>query len=265
MIESETKSHDRELINTFSGHRSVQKANLRSFYFQRSQPATEQAFRRFLYGLEKRQIVTPIGAGIYAFLYESSQPASKKKHFLPDWSQEFIALNQAIQEAFPYIQYLGWETRVLHEFMLHQPGQNLFIIETEKDVCESAFNLLSQKYPGRTFFDPDRVMMKRYVLHQPDSILISRLITQAPKRTAQGISFPKLEKILVDIFVDEEKYFFFQGDELVHIFENAFASYWISERTLFRYGGRRKASKRLRQFINTQTQVKLSLTMENAE
>ena len=265
MIESEPKSHDFELINAFSGSRSVQKADLRNFYYQHSRAATEQAFRRFVYGLEKRQIITPIGAGDYAFHDNSSQKAAKKKRFSPNWSQELVVLNKVVQEAFPNIQYLGWETRVLHEFMIHQPGQNLFIIETEKDVCESVFNHLNQRYPGQTFLDPDRLTMERYVLHQPDSVLISRLITQSPKKTVDGNPFPKLEKILVDIFVDGDKYFFFQGEELVRIFENAFSSYWISEKTLFRYAGRRKASMKLRHFISTQTQIELSQPQENPE
>jgi hypothetical protein len=67
----------------------------------------------------------------------------------------------------------------------------------------------------------------------------------------------------VDIFVDGEKYFFFQGDELVRIFENAFSSFWISEKTLLRYAGRRKVSVKLRQFISKQTQIQLSQLPEN--
>ena len=265
MRKSEVKVDEAELQNTFSGSQSVQKSELRNFYKQHSQPATEQSFRRFLYGLEKRQIIAPIGAGVYAFYDQTLPPAAKKKCFSPSWSQELGKLNDVFKKAFPYAQYLVWETRVLHEFMLHQPGQNFFILETEKDVCESAFNLLSQEYSGRTFLDPTRVTMERYVLPQHDSILISRLVTQAPKRTVQGIPFPKVEKILVDIFVDRDKYYYFQGEELARIFENAFSIYWISEKTLIRYAGRRKVSAKLRQFIREHTQIELSLFPENAE
>jgi hypothetical protein len=122
MIESDTKSHDLELINAFSGSRSVQKADLRNFYYQHSRAATEQAFRRFVYGLEKRQIITPIGAGVYAFHDKSSQKAAKKKRFSPNWSQELVVLNKVVQEAFPNIQYLGWETRV-SEPVHHRNGK----------------------------------------------------------------------------------------------------------------------------------------------
>ena len=263
MKTNEQQSHDLEVRNAFSGTRLVHKADLRNYYYQHSREATEQAFRRFLYGLEKRQTIIAVGAGGYEFHDRSSQQTTKKKLFSPNWSQELASLNKSVQAAFPYIQYLCWETRALHEFMLHQPGQNIFIVEAEKDVCESVFYHLRQQNPGKVFLDPDRITMERYVLSQSDNILVSRLITQSPKKTTHGLPYSKLEKILVDIFVDEEKYYFFQGEELVRIFENAFSSYLISEITLFRYAGRRKASKKLRQFFSTQTQIELSLPTEN--
>jgi len=265
MKNSDPKSYDLELRNAFAGSQSIYKANLRKFYNQHSQAMTDQAFRRFLYGLEKRKIIIPIGAGIYALQDTSSQQNGKKKNFSPTLSQDLVALNMVIRDAFPYVQYLGWETRVLHELMIHQPSQNYFIVETEKDVCESLFNFLNSKYSSRTFLDPDQVIMERYVVHQPDSIIISRLITQAPKKKVHGVPFPKLEKILVDIFTDEEKFFFFQGEELVRIFENAFTSYWLNEKTLFRYAGRRKVGMKLRQFISKQTQIELSQVQGNIE
>ncbi len=265
MKENNDKINEAELQKTFSGFQSVQKSDLRNFYKQHSQAATEQSFRRFLYRLEKRQIITPIGAGVYAFHAKISSMTTKKKHFSPSWSQELGKLNEMFQKAFPYAQYLLWETRVLHEFMLLQPGQNFFILETEKDVWESAFNFLSQEYPGRTFLAPNRETMERYVLPQPDSILISRYVTESPKRTVRGIPFPKLEKILVDIFAGEDIYYFFQGEELALIFENAFSTYWVNEKTLFRYARRRKVSAKLNKFIHQNTQIELSQFLENVE
>lgn len=265
MRKSEGTVSELQLRNAFSRSRSVQKSDLRNFFAHHSQAPTEQAFRRFMYGLEKQQIIIPIGAGIYAFQDQGSLPATKKKHFSPAWSQELGKLNEMVRNAFPYAQTLVWETRLLHEFMLHQPGQNLFILETEKDVCESAFHLLNQEYPGRIFLDPNRLTMERYVMSRPDSILISRMITQSPRQTVSGVLCPRLEKILVDIFVDGDRYYYFQGDELAGIFENAFSTYWINEKTLFRYAGRRMAGGKLRQFIREHTQIVLSLLPEDAE
>ena len=264
MRKIDDKIDEAKLLNAFSGFQSVQKSDLRNYYKQHSQAATEQSFRRFLYRLEKLQILAPIGAGVYAIHGQTSWMTTKKKHFSPNWSQDLGKLNGTFQKAFPYAHYLIWETRVLHEFMLLQPGQNFFILETEKDVCESAFNFLSREYSGRTFLDPTRATMERYVLPQPDSILISRLVTESPMRTVRGIPSPKLEKILVDIFAEEDIYYIFQGEELARIYGNAFSTYLISEKTLFRYARRRKVSVKLRQFIREHTQIELSQFPEDA-
>ncbi len=255
MKKSDAKVDELEIRNAFSGFGSVQKSDLRDFFVQHAQPATEQAFRRFLYGLEKRQVIIPIGAGIYAFHDYDLLPAARKKRFSPNWSQELGNLNEVVQKAFPYARYLVWETRILHEFITHQPRQNVLIVEIEKDVCESAFDHLSQLYPGRIFLEPGRVMMEKYVMRQHNSVIITRLITQSPRKIIYELPCPKLEKILVDVYVEKERFFFFQGDELAQIFDNAFASYWVNEKTLFRYASRRATSAKLKLFLQEQTGI----------
>ena len=255
--------HLYELKKAFLASGRVPKSALRGFYGRFDPALTEQAFRRILYALEKRQALTPIGAGLYALHEAIASPS--KKNYVPLWSLTHQALKQALQVTFPYLETLSWETGILSEWMTHQPGGNQIILETEKDACESVFNALQQKYPGQVFLEPDRAMMERYVLPLPESILISRLITQSPKKRLHGVTFPRLEKILVDLFVDSDQFFAFQGAELVHIFENSFAAYWISEKTLFRYAGRRKAASKLNDFIQLHTDIKLNPPQENQE
>lgn len=246
--------HLNELTKAFLASGRVQKSALRSFYARLEPALTEQAFRRILYALEKRQALTPIGAGIYA-IHENSVPSSRK-NYVPTWSQSHQMLKQMLRETFPYLEILSWETGILREWMTHQPVNNQIILETEREACESVFNHLQQKYPGQVFLEPDRAMMERYVLPLPESILVTHLITQSPKKKLGQLIFPRLEKILVDVFADSDKFFTFQGEELVHIFENSFAAYWISEKTLFRYAGRRKVTAKLMEFFESRTDIK---------
>lgn len=255
--------HLRELNKSFPTRRPFPKSDLRRFYSRFQPELSEQAFRRILYALEKRQVLTPIGAGLYALA--GNEAAASRENFVPDWSPVCKGIQEIVKQAFPYLETLSWETRLLHEWMLHQPATNQIILEVEKDACESVFNHLAQEYPGQVFLEPDRAMMERYILPLPESILVSRLVTQSPKKKLRGANFPRLEKILVDIFVDSDKFFAFQGEELVHIFENAFTAYWINEKTLFRYAGRRNAAARLKDFINTKTMVALAQTGENQD
>jgi hypothetical protein len=252
-----------ELQTKFSSREYVRKVELWEFYHLQNPDLTEQAFRRILYSLEKERCITPIGAGIYALI--NPFLATNKKKFVPSLSPTAQELSSEVRENFPNTQYLVWETRALHEFMTHQPGQNQIILEIDKEATESVFNKLKEQSSRNIFLEPDRVTFERYITDSPISILLLQLVTQSPKMKTKGIISARLEKILVDIFSDEDRFYTFHGQEMINIFENAFSTYWINTKTLFRYAGRRKVVERLKKFINTRTQIKLSTPFENIE
>ena len=252
-----------ELHSAFSGRKFFGKMDLRSFYQKRSPSLSESAFRRILYTLERRDQIIPVDAGVYRFPNGHTAPHARKK-FTPIFSADLRQIDREVKTAFPYAETLIWETRCLHEFMLHQPGQSQIILETEKDVSESVFNLLNARFVGRVFLQPDRLTFERYILPRPDSILITSLLTQSPHQKIEGVSTPKLEKILVDIFADEDIFYIFHGEELAHIFDAAFARYQISQKAIFRYAQRRKVDQKIREFIQKKTKIQL-IQLEEAD
>lgn len=245
-----------ELRSTFSRRKFLNKADLRKFYQQRSPSLSEPAFRRILYALERYNQIIPVDAGVYCFPDGQNSPHALKK-FTPSFSAALRQIEHEVKRAFPYAQTMIWETRLLHEFMLHQPGQSQVILETEKDVSESVFNFLNVRFVGRVFLKPDRLTFERYVLPRPDSIIVTSLLSQAPHQKVEDISTPKLEKILVDIFADQDIFYIFHGEELVHIFEAAFDRYQVSQKTIFRYAQRRKQDQKLRDFLQEKTRIQL--------
>jgi hypothetical protein len=248
--------HLSELKRALSGQRFFLKTNLRDFYRSRSPELSENTFRRILYTLEKRNLIRKIDRGVYILGNDQPGHQSQKK-FIPTFSTELSALSNSIKAAFPFVEYLIWETKILHEFMLHQPGQNQIILETEKETADSVFNFLNDRHGGEVFLQPDRVTFERYILSRTDSIIVSNLITQSPHQKVKDIPCPKLEKILVDIYADDEKFYVFQGQELVRIFETVFERYHISEKALFRYAERRKVGTKIYTFVNRETKIQL--------
>jgi hypothetical protein len=243
-----------ELRNACSGRMFLDKTDLRNFYQKYSPTLSETAFRRILYALKRQDVIISVDSGVYRLSNggNSSQGSIK---FVPNLSPELCKLYNTIKTAFPYADCLVWETRVLHEFMLHQPGQNQIFLESEKDVVESMFNFLNDRFFGRVFLRPDRLTFERYILPQTDSIIITTLFSQSPHQKVENIPTPKLEKILVDVFANEELFYIFHGEELVHIFEAAFERYKISQKTIFRYAERRKIDQKIRDFIREKTSI----------
>ena len=245
-----------ELIGQFANRRSVNMADLRDFYREHTTQFNDQAFRRFMYALEKQRVIRPVARGLYVFQKETSQSQDRKK-FIPAPSPEIIKLNTDIKDSFPYLQYAIWETRILHDFMTHQPGQNQIIVDVERNAVESVFNALTPIYPNQVWLNPDQNMLERYIVNSPRSIIVSNLISQSPLINVDTVPYPSIEKILVDIFVDQDTFFMLQGQELVNIFENIFTSYWVNEKTLLRYAQRRQPVDKIKKFINDQTSIEL--------
>jgi hypothetical protein len=219
----------------------------------------ENSFRRILYSLERDNVITKIDRGIYVLKNNNEKIWKLRKKFIPVFSPDLKSISNIIQENYPYTMTILWETRILYNFMVHQPGQNLVILEPEKESIESVFNFLGNKFGSRVFLDPNRDIVENYALHNADSILILPMISRSPRQIVNDVLCPKIEKILVDIWSDKERFFIFHGQELVNIYELAFQNYRISEKTLFWYAKRRKVDKGIRSFITEKTDIQLIL------
>ena len=239
----------------FSHRHFINKKEIRQILSHKSD-LSEQVFRRILYSLEKEGRIIPIGAGLFAV--NDGERLNKKSKFSPSISSTVMSLSIDLKENFPFAPHIIWETSCFREFMVNQPTQNLVIIETEKDIIESFFYHLKQKSLRDVFIDTDQKTFERYISGLSESILILNSITQSPTILVEDVLTAKLEKILVDIFADEERFFAFHGQELINIFENAFTTYWINPKTLFRYASRRNVDGRIKNFITHQTHINLS-------
>jgi hypothetical protein len=85
-------------------------------------------------------------------------------------------------------------------------------------------------------------------------VIIKKLITRSPiskrKEKKFEIYTPLLEKILVDLFTEKKLFYFYQGAELIHIYENVLKNYTLNYTKLFSYAKRRDQEQDIKQFMN---------------
>jgi hypothetical protein len=144
-----------------------------------------------------------------------------------------------------------WNTKLINEFMLHQPGRFYTILEVDKDAMESVFYDLKDQ--GRdVFLNPSEEVLSKYVVSKKEPIIITSLITEAPLEEIDGVKTTSLEKVLVDICSNETLFSAQQGAELTRIYETAFEKYTISETKLLRYARRRNKKEVVEQQIKKQ-------------
>ena len=140
-----------ELNKAFAQHKTIRKSELRDFYVNQYKDLDPNTFRRIVYSLEKENIVIKVDPGVYALDNKNNEVWTKRINFIPEFSAELKSIYAFVQKGFPYTQTIIWETRILHDFMIHQPGLNLTIVESEKELTELIFNFLDDQFTGRVF------------------------------------------------------------------------------------------------------------------
>jgi hypothetical protein len=237
----------------------IQRNELKLFYEKFNPQLKETTFRWMLYELKKNNIISALDRGVFILnnrLYDEDainnrtvQIKNNRKAYKPLISKSMTEIDASIRRQFPFITLCIWETSWLNEFMIHQPGKFLTIIEVESGTEEAVFYHIKKDY-NNVYIKPTRQELDWYVYENTHSIVIKKLVSQAPLSKQTNITIPKMEKILVDLFAEKDFYYPYQGQELVNIYDNTVSSYGVSAKSLYRYADRRKCKGRLEYFLN---------------
>lgn len=171
------------------------------------------------------------------------------QHFNPKISSQLKKLYKNISSEFPFIKFCVWDTAWLNDFMRHQPFKSFTVIEVEKDAAESVFSFVSETYK-LVFINPDEEIFDRYISNLDKVVIIKNLVSEAPLIEIGKITIPSLEKLLVDMLIDQELFSAQQG-EINFIIKSALRKYSINELKMKRYAVRRNREGKLKSLINT--------------
>ena len=148
---------------------------------------------------------------------------------------EFFSI---LHRALPFADFCLYMGTEITPFQHNMAANNILYVETQRDTCDSAFNVL--KDAGKAVYvRPDKEMINRYVSLSETAVFVKPLISESPVHSLDdGMKAPTLEKLLVDINADDD-FFYLQGEEAFYIFRDAVEKYGINEARLLRYARRR--------------------------
>ena len=234
------------IIEVFKDRSSFDRNELYDFYLNSEPDLKESTFSWRIYDLKKKDIIKTIGRGLYVISY--------KPKYKPVLSNNALKIARKISERFEEINYAIWEIPWLNEFSQHQTFNQMIVVEVEKEFEESLYYFLNDSLQMNFFLNPDEKQIKFYISEINSSVVIKRLVTRAPiikiKEKKTTIPTATLEKIMVDLFADENLFHFYQGSELIYIFERILNRYSINLTKLFSYAKRRKKEQEIKQFIS---------------
>ncbi len=147
---------------------------------------------KYLQLLKAEKIIFSAGRGLYT---------SASKEFVYAQRSRVAKIRQLIMRKFPDLDFIIWNTLYFQPYYHHQQTHNITFIEVEYDGVRSAADEVSKLYRyvfmekrGKDFpsgFDITR-----------DPIVVRCLIGRSPRKGHE----PRLEKMLVDLYVIKDKY-----------------------------------------------------------
>ena len=189
----------------------------------------------YLNKLTREHRLSRISRGVYT--------VSGLAEFIPEVSKEMVAANEILHRDLPLSSFCLYKGTELAPYLHNIATNNVLYVETERDTCESAFNVLKRE--GYTcYISPGRDMIYHYINLADNVVFIKPLPSESPLQTVQGLTVPTLEKLLVDINVDDD-FYYLQGDETFYILRNAAEKNVINRSRLLRYARRRYVADKM--------------------
>lgn len=177
------------------------------------------------------------------------------KTYIPEISSATKSIYRKLKLEFPYINLCVWNTSLLNEFMLHQPNQFYYLIETGKETTDAVFYFL-REIKKAVFLEPTNDILEKYLFNEREVFIVKSLVSEAPTHIVKGVNTATIEKMLVDIFCDKVVFSAQQGAEMRTIFREAFGKYTINLSKAFRYADRRRKKENFGKFIDSITNLR---------
>lgn len=223
---------ERNIIDAVGRAGTCSSAELLSL-LGKSEPMTKTTLYWYLNKLTKENRLVRVSRGCYSL--------SGKKSFVPEVTDRMRTIGGKLQTELPYSTFCLYEGSELAPYLHNIASNNVLYVETQRASCESAFNILKREGID-TYIRPTKDMIYHYINLADGPVFIKKMPSESPVQVAEGITVPKLEKLLVDIRVDGD-YYYLHGTESFYVLRNAAELNAINRSTLLRYARRRNIEK----------------------
>ena len=229
------------------------RLNELGIFLKHNQPVSTQQLLQFYQTFEPDLKVSTLRWRIYQlkqdnFLYSPKRgifALTEKKEFMPEQSEMMDELAGIIQEKYPYADFSLYRTEWLTDLADHVYQSKNIIVEVDIDALESVFHFLKERYRN-VYLNPDNTIYDLYISPHDENIILERLYVDAPlNRRSGNYQIPKLEKLLVDLIVNDPMILPVGVSEVKKIIANALSKYNLNYSTILRYAKKRRVEKKL--------------------
>lgn len=205
-------------------------------YFSLSQ-VTEDAklnkklVKDYLFQLKDEKIVYDAGYGFFSTVAEEFPFESPRR---------LETIRQDIKKKYPLIDFLIWDTKYVAPLYHHTQTHHITFVEVEIDAVSPVYDYLNNKH--KSVFKGRRIKSYFAGFDVARDPVVVRAI---PSRSPRSGNTPALEKILVDMYLDIDKYNYIGHFDYFELWWDLVRLYRINIGELIGYSRRRRCLRKL--------------------
>lgn len=205
--------------------------DLKRYFTEKGIKFEEDTLKKYLYLLKKNEVLYPAGRGWYSNI-------QKEFELNIEPTKKIIKL---LIEKFPLLKFSCWSTEQLKGFFQHLPTQFVTFIYTDKDFLQSVKDFLIEN-DSNVYLNPHKIEAEKFVELKPQTIILRPSVSS---RVSKEKNLTKIEKILVDLFMEMKKITLIDKDEYIKIVSNIILNYRINMAEMLDYADRREVKERV--------------------
>jgi hypothetical protein len=205
--------------------------DLKRYFSEKEIKFEEDTLKKYLHLLKKNKVIYPAGRGWYSNI-------QKEFELNIEPTKKIIKL---LIEKFPLLEFSCWSTEQLKGFFYHLPSQFVTFIYTDKDFLSTLRDFLTENNYN-VYLNPNKVDAEKFVELKRKTIILRPSVSF---RVSKEKNLIKIEKILVDLFIEMKKISFIDKEEYIKIISNIILNYRINMAEMLDYADRREAKERI--------------------
>jgi len=200
--------------------------DLKKYFTEKGNKFEEDSLKKYLYFLKKNEVIYPAGRGWYSNIqkeFELNIEPTKK-------------IKKLLIEKFPLLEFSCWSTEQLKGFFHHLPSQFITFIYADKDFLSTLRDFLTGNNYN-VYLNPYKAEAEKFIELKTKTIILRPSVSS---RISKEKNLTKIEKILVDLFMEMKKISLIDKEEYIKIVSNIILNYRINIAEMLDYAHNRK-------------------------
>jgi len=200
--------------------------DIKRYFTEKGIKFEEDTLKKYLYFLKKNEVIYPAGRGWYSNI-------QKEFELNIEPTEKIVKL---LIEKFPLLEFSCWRTEQLKGFFHHLPSQFITFIYADKDFLSTLRDFLTEN-DYNIYFNPSKIEAEKFIELKIKTIILRPSVSS---RTSKEKNLTKIEKIIVDLFMEMKKISLMDKDEYIKIISNIILNYRINMAEMLDYAHNRK-------------------------